>query len=230
MHADGVRIFVEVVRAGNLTGFVEDTLRGRPHFAVAANLPRRSGLTQLNHLVASLYAQGVALRPDYLYARRRPQRIDLAADIRPARHSPAAGRRLPRDAALAPDWPSGSASRTAGRAHAPEPITLNGAPASSSLRQQVDGHRNGASPRHKDWNRPGDAIAGRDRLRRIPTPDPAPEAADDATSRCCAYLRTMDEFLETQRQVMERLPRVPSKPFRRTRRDRSDHSMSSTPD
>ncbi len=41
---------------GNLTGFVDDILRDRPHFAIAANLPRRSGLTQLNHLVAALYA------------------------------------------------------------------------------------------------------------------------------------------------------------------------------
>ncbi len=63
MHADGVRVFVDVGARGNLAGFVEDTLRGRPAFAVAANLPRRSGLTQLNHLVASLFAQGVAIDP-----------------------------------------------------------------------------------------------------------------------------------------------------------------------
>ncbi len=37
---DGVRVFVEVGARGNLTGFVEDTLRGRPHFAVAPSLPR----------------------------------------------------------------------------------------------------------------------------------------------------------------------------------------------
>ncbi len=83
MHADGVRIFVEVGTRGNLTGFVADTLRGRPHFAVAANLPRRSGLSQLNHLVASLYAHGVPVRPDGLTSRRSPARVDLDAD-RPA--------------------------------------------------------------------------------------------------------------------------------------------------
>ncbi len=79
MHADGLRVFVDVGARGNLAGFVEDTLRGRPAFAVAANLPRRSGLTQLNHLVASLFAQGVNLDPSHLYARRRPTRIDLSA-------------------------------------------------------------------------------------------------------------------------------------------------------
>src|SRR5205823_3517238 len=90
MHEAGVRVFVEVGARGNLTGFVEDTLRGRPHFAIAANLPRRSGLTQLNHLVAALYAQGVAIKPDHLYARRRPRTIDLSAEYRPPK--PGAGR------------------------------------------------------------------------------------------------------------------------------------------
>ena len=61
MHADGLRLFVDVGARGNLAGFVEDILRGKPAFAIAANLPRRSGLTQLNHLVASMFAQGVPL-------------------------------------------------------------------------------------------------------------------------------------------------------------------------
>jgi phosphopantetheine--protein transferase-like protein len=79
MHAAGLRMFVDVGARGNLAGFVEDTLRGEAAFTVAANLPRRSGLTQLNHLVASLYAHGVDLTPEYLFARRRPERIDLDA-------------------------------------------------------------------------------------------------------------------------------------------------------
>ena len=79
MHADGLRVFVDVGARGNLAGFVEDTLRGKPSFAVAANLPRRSGLTQINHLVASLFAQGVSMTPAFLFARRRPKRVDLDA-------------------------------------------------------------------------------------------------------------------------------------------------------
>src|SRR6185437_2314840 len=77
LYASGARLFVEVGARGNLTGFVEDTLRGRPHFAVAPCLPRRTGVTQLNHLVAALFAHGVPLRADYLYARRRPVRVPL---------------------------------------------------------------------------------------------------------------------------------------------------------
>lgn len=79
MHADGARVFLDVGARGNLAAFVEDTLRGRPALALAAHLPRRSGTTQLNHLVAALYAKGLALNPEHLYARRRPSRIDFEA-------------------------------------------------------------------------------------------------------------------------------------------------------
>ena len=85
MHSDGLRLFIDVGARGNLAGFVEDILRGKPAFAIAANLPRRSGLTQLNHLVASIFAQGVPLNTEYLYARRRPHAIDWNATEPPAR-------------------------------------------------------------------------------------------------------------------------------------------------
>jgi acyl transferase domain-containing protein/phosphopantetheinyl transferase (holo-ACP synthase) len=88
MHADGVDVFVDVGARGNLAGFVEDSLRGRPAFAVAANLPKRSGTSQLNHLVASLFARGVHLKPGHLYARRRPNRLDLLSAPRKAPNIP----------------------------------------------------------------------------------------------------------------------------------------------
>lgn len=76
MHSDGLRLFVDVGSRGNLAGFAEDILRCKPAFAIAANLPRRGGPTQLNHLVAAIFAHGASLRADYLYARRRPRPID----------------------------------------------------------------------------------------------------------------------------------------------------------
>jgi len=85
MYADGLRLFVDVGARGNLAGFVEDILRGKPAFAMAANLPRRSGLTQLNHLVAATFAQGAPLETGYLYARRRPRAIDWDAPERTPR-------------------------------------------------------------------------------------------------------------------------------------------------
>ena len=84
-------IFVEVGPRGNLTGFVEDILRGRPHLAVAADTMSRSGITQLNHLVALLAAQGVPMRLDELYARRSPRKLAMDAEARlRAAHPPAA--------------------------------------------------------------------------------------------------------------------------------------------
>ncbi len=85
MHAAGLRLFVDVGSRGNLAGFVEDILRDKPAFAIAANIPRRSGPTQLNHLVAATFAQGASLRADYLYARRRPRAIDWSAAEAPPR-------------------------------------------------------------------------------------------------------------------------------------------------
>jgi malonyl CoA-acyl carrier protein transacylase/phosphopantetheinyl transferase len=92
MYDAGVRIFVEAGPKGNLTAFVEDILRGRPHLAIPCDVPHRSGVTQLNHLVGALAAHGVSMRLDYLYRRRSPSRLSLdeptPAHDRAAKHSP----------------------------------------------------------------------------------------------------------------------------------------------
>jgi acyl transferase domain-containing protein/phosphopantetheinyl transferase len=83
MHDDGVRLFVEVGPRGNLTAFVDDILAGRSFAAIAANVTRRSGLTQLNHLLAQLASHGVPFDLAPLYATRRLTRIDFAAPVDP---------------------------------------------------------------------------------------------------------------------------------------------------
>jgi malonyl CoA-acyl carrier protein transacylase len=72
MHADGVRLFVECGPRGNLSAFVEDILRGKPFAAIPANVPRKSGPTQINHMVAQLVAHGVDLNLAHLYSRGQP--------------------------------------------------------------------------------------------------------------------------------------------------------------
>jgi malonyl CoA-acyl carrier protein transacylase len=67
MYADGARIFVEAGPRGNLSAFVEDILRGKPFAAVPANVPRRSGPTQINHLIAQLAAHHVPLALGHLF-------------------------------------------------------------------------------------------------------------------------------------------------------------------
>ena len=61
IHKAGGRIFIEVGAGTNLSGFVDDTLRGRPFISVAANNSRRSGISQLCHVLGMLAAQHVAL-------------------------------------------------------------------------------------------------------------------------------------------------------------------------
>jgi len=82
MYNDGIRIFVEVGPRGNLTSFIDDTLRGKPHLALPSNLQHRSGILQLHHLLGQLAAHGVDMRLDALYERRDPRPVDQPASQR----------------------------------------------------------------------------------------------------------------------------------------------------
>ncbi len=77
MYNEGIRIFLEVGPRANLTGFVNDILKGKSYLAVASNIQRLSGITQLNHALGLLAAHGVPMRLDYLYRRRKPEKLDL---------------------------------------------------------------------------------------------------------------------------------------------------------
>ena len=90
LHDEGVRLFVEVGPRGNLSAFVEDILRGRPFCAVPANVQRRSGTTQLNHLAGLLTIHGVDLDLEALHRRREVRPIDWRAGV-----APPAPRRVP---------------------------------------------------------------------------------------------------------------------------------------
>jgi malonyl CoA-acyl carrier protein transacylase/phosphopantetheinyl transferase len=90
MHADGIRVFVESGPRNNLTAFVNDILRGRPHLAVAVDTESRSGLLQLHHCLAQLAAHHVPfdlttlLDRDLLRPRRSPYEVTsgIAPDTR----------------------------------------------------------------------------------------------------------------------------------------------------
>lgn len=97
MHADGVRIFVEAGPRGNLSAFVEDVLRGKPLAAIPANVPRKSGPTQVNHMVAQLAAHHVPLNLGHLYAGRLvPERGDGTGTAAPDGHVDGHAHDLPR--------------------------------------------------------------------------------------------------------------------------------------
>src|SRR5262249_9134206 len=158
-------------------------------FAVAPCLPRRPGLTQLNHLVASLFAQGVALRPDYLYARRRPRRVDLGRPLA-----------TPQVPALAVGFPEmrlspGLAERLRGRelrdvrrVSEAQPTVI--AEAIGGLRSADPPYRERPAPEQVGQNGHGDL----DRPAAVASADaPALAMADSRPALIRAHLRTMDE-------------------------------------
>ncbi|AGA90227.1 polyketide synthase family protein [Thioflavicoccus mobilis 8321] len=60
LYEEGIRVFVQV-GVGRLMGFVEDTLKGRPHVAIAANTEQRQGMEQLRRLATQLWCEGYAV-------------------------------------------------------------------------------------------------------------------------------------------------------------------------
>jgi acyl transferase domain-containing protein/phosphopantetheinyl transferase (holo-ACP synthase) len=189
----GLRVFVDVGARGNLCGYVDDALRGKPVFAVAANLARRSGTKQLNHLVASLFAQGMPIDAAYLYARRRPQRIDLAGEPAPPQTTEPKAPKLTR----IDHFDSKPTGLGASRLRLDvEPLRLvNG-----------NGDGNGRSHHRKA------AVAVEALVATALAEPPAMEVVDKALSlppeaipadeAMLAYLNTMNVFLKTQSEVM----------------------------
>ena len=70
MYDAGARLFVEVGPRNVLTGLSDQILEGLPHTAVAMDVPGRSGLTQLQHGLGILAAEGVPVNLHRLFAGR----------------------------------------------------------------------------------------------------------------------------------------------------------------
>jgi malonyl CoA-acyl carrier protein transacylase/phosphopantetheinyl transferase len=100
LYDEGARVFVEAGPRANLTGFLDDILRGRPYCAVPADLQRRTGTAQLNHLVGILAAHEVDLDLGYLYAHRQVRAVTWADAAQS--HAPTRGGS---DVSLALSWP-----------------------------------------------------------------------------------------------------------------------------
>ncbi|MGC8640880.1 MAG: polyketide synthase, partial [Isosphaeraceae bacterium] len=164
---------------------------------------------QLNHLVASLFAQGVPIDPTYLFARRRPERVDLDATTTTThqpmshleigfpelklseaviaqlrqRHQPTAKS----EHAFPAAWID--AASEAGRAAPTSSTAGNGA-------ADLDGH----ATLFSQW------LSDRESVRPDSDVVPAHVAAADALEQDQAmldFLETKNGFLTTQREVME---------------------------
>jgi acyl transferase domain-containing protein/phosphopantetheinyl transferase len=215
MYEAGARIFVEVGPGGILTAFVDDILRGRPYLAVASNVLRRSGITQLNHLVGMLASQRIPINLEYLYKRRAPRRLSLDAAADSSTAGPKAPgivdlallgtptlkppRRFLEEEAVQP----AAATGTARLATTQSPSPVNGRPSfdqglpsnvvegSSDMDQAL-----APSPRAGSEGDPSNATQDRGVMG-----NPPPQGALLHVMQ--SYLQTMDAFLETQEGVMQ---------------------------
>ncbi|WP_029285383.1 type I polyketide synthase [Pedobacter sp. R20-19] len=65
LYQEGARVFIQV-GSGGLTGFIDDTLKGKEISTISANVPIRSGITQLQRVVAALFVEGKEVGLDFL--------------------------------------------------------------------------------------------------------------------------------------------------------------------
>jgi len=65
LYDEGARVFVQA-GSGGLTGFVDDTLKNKPYSALSANIPTRSGLEQLQRVLAALFVEGKTVDLSFL--------------------------------------------------------------------------------------------------------------------------------------------------------------------
>ncbi|PSK91473.1 type I polyketide synthase [Taibaiella chishuiensis] len=60
LYDEGARVFIQV-GSGGLTGFIDDTLKGKSYSAIASSVPIRGGIAQLQRVLAALFAEGRAV-------------------------------------------------------------------------------------------------------------------------------------------------------------------------
>jgi malonyl CoA-acyl carrier protein transacylase/phosphopantetheinyl transferase len=183
LYDEGARVFVEAGPRGNMTGFIDDILRGRPYCSVPADLPRRTSIAQLNHLVAMLSVHDVELDPAYLYERRKVRPVvweDRPADEQqiPARTS----------VALAMRWPL---------LRLPDEVTARfGAPPAAT---NGSGHH-ARVPELAAQAKPAPPPP----VAPQPVAEAAPGVAEDELALVMdAHTETMEHFLTAHQQVMQ---------------------------
>lgn len=65
LYQEGARVFIQV-GSGGLTGFIDDTLKGHEISTISANVSIRSGIAQLQRVVAALFVEGKSVGMEFL--------------------------------------------------------------------------------------------------------------------------------------------------------------------
>ncbi len=198
MYADGARIFLEVGPGGTLTSLAGGILGQQPHLAVALDPPGRSGIHGLLLALGRLFAAGLSPQWNRLTRGRDVKRLDTTRFIRPGEPT----------ALSHTTWlVNGARSRPA---FGPEPARLGPGPAlpppshanetPMNAHENLDGHahRNGRSdsPSRNGSSHPvANTFAAH-------LDDDMAEPGSDVTRVLEAFQKTMQTFLEVQRDTM----------------------------
>jgi len=202
MYDAGVRLFVEVGPKSNLTSFVNDILRGKPHLAVASNVHHRSSITQLNQALGLLVAHGIPMHLDYLYKRRMPRELNL----KKAKTTRYDQEHRKSDVTLSLALPTLSLrteeviGSEAGQEEqifpkSSERAELGNRPSIPSMRSAAPSDQDNRSVKRKAVDEPYSASPREDDTAFRPTSLKAHVIQE--------YLRTMESFLDLQQRVME---------------------------
>ncbi|MEN0055704.1 MAG: beta-ketoacyl synthase N-terminal-like domain-containing protein [Mucilaginibacter sp.] len=65
LYEEGACVFIQV-GSGGLMGFIDDTLKGKNFSTIASSVPIRSGLTQLQRVLAALFVEGKEVDLDFM--------------------------------------------------------------------------------------------------------------------------------------------------------------------
>jgi acyl transferase domain-containing protein/phosphopantetheinyl transferase len=69
LYNQGARVFIQV-GSGGLIGFIDDTLKGKNFSTIASSVPVRSGLTQLQRVLAALFVEGKEVGLDFMRVKK----------------------------------------------------------------------------------------------------------------------------------------------------------------
>ncbi len=207
LYEDGARVFIESGPRGNMTTFVEDILRGKPHCAVAPDLRRRSGVVQLCHMIAQLAVHDVELDPGRLFEFRRAQTVDWRA-LATTRETPAPPKAV--KISLSTAWPMLKLSEEVAarlRPRSPEPAhngavrAPDAAPDAAPVAAAVVGRPWDERDALASLSSHAPVLAGPEAIAAAaPVPAPADPYAAKAIE---AHLETMTRFLQTSEEVMQ---------------------------